>query len=96
MRKPRITPAARADLDAIWTYTADRWSIDQAEAYLRSLAQTMKMLADNPALGKTIDDVRVGYLKFPAGSHVIYYRLSEAGIDVIRILHKSMDAERHV
>ena len=96
MRKLRIAPAAKADLDAIWTYTADHWNIEQAEAYLRSLAQTMKMLAETPGLGKNIDDVRAGYLKFPAGSHVIFFRRSESGIDVIRILHKSMDAERHV
>jgi toxin ParE1/3/4 len=96
MRKARIAPAARADLDAIWTYTAGRWNIDQAEAYLRSLAQTMQMLADKPGLGKNIEDVKPGYFKFPSGSHVIFFRQSASGIDVIRILHKSMDAERHV
>ena len=62
MRRAGITPAARADLDAIWTYTVDRWNIDQAETYLRSLVQMMRMLADNPGLGKNIDDVKAGYL----------------------------------
>jgi toxin ParE1/3/4 len=96
MRNLKITPAARADLDTIWTYTAGHWNIDQAEAYVRSLAQTMRMLADKPGLGKKIDDVRPGYIKFPAGSNIIFYRLSEFGVDIIRVLHKSMDAERYV
>ena len=28
-----LTPRARADLDEIWDYTADRWGLDQAETY---------------------------------------------------------------
>jgi plasmid stabilization system protein ParE len=29
-----LTPRARADLKGIWTYTADRWDIDQASRKL--------------------------------------------------------------
>ena len=92
----RLSPRARSDLDAIWHYTAKEWSIEQAEAYLRVLAQTMKLLCDNPRLGRDAGDVRRGYFKFPSGSHVIYYRLSADHLEVIRILHKRMDAERYL
>lgn len=29
-----LSPAAEADLDAIWDYTADNWSIAQADSYV--------------------------------------------------------------
>ena len=96
MNRLKLAPAARADLDAIWSYTAKNWNTDQAESYIRNLTQAMRTLAQNPALGKAIDDVRPGYLKFPTGSHVIYYRRTSTGIDVIRLLHKRMDADRHI
>jgi plasmid stabilization system protein ParE len=28
-----LTPRARADLKAIWIYTADRWNVAQADRY---------------------------------------------------------------
>jgi toxin ParE1/3/4 len=92
----RLSPAARADLDSIWTYTAERWDLDQAEAYTRSLSNAMQLLASSPDLGRKIDDIRAGYLKFPAASHIIFYRKVAGGIEVIRILHRSMDVERHI
>ena len=92
--KLRLSPRARSDLDEIWEFSMRAWGVEQAEAYLRSLSQTFALLAANPHLGREANDIRTGYLKFPASSHVIYYRLSET-LDVIRILHRSMDAGRH-
>ena len=96
MRQIRLSPKARADLDAIWDFSARRWGLDQAEDYLHGLGETMKLLAAWPHLGRSIDDVREGCFKFPAASHVIFYRVLPGTIDVIRILHKSMDVDRHL
>ncbi|EGR4140684.1 type II toxin-antitoxin system RelE/ParE family toxin, partial [Vibrio cholerae] len=42
--------------------------------------------------GKSCDEIREGYRKFPQGSHVIFYhQIGSQQIRVIRILHKSMD-----
>ncbi|MDW9912377.1 type II toxin-antitoxin system RelE/ParE family toxin, partial [Sinorhizobium meliloti] len=41
-------------------------------------------------------DVRPGYLKYPAGSHIVYFRNRGDRIDIIRILHGRMDAQRHL
>jgi toxin ParE1/3/4 len=96
MSRLRLTPAARADLDGIWNYTAGHWDIDQAETYVRGLSQVMQLLAASPSLGRSAAAIRPGYLKFPAASHVIFYKRVEGAIEVIRILHKSMDVERHL
>jgi toxin ParE1/3/4 len=92
----RLTPRARADLDHIWEYTTQQWSVDQAEAYLLTLDSTMQILRQQPELGRKIDDVRQGYLKFLAASHILIYRIKPDCIEIMRILHKSSDVERHV
>lgn len=92
----RLTPKARADLDAIWEYAITHWDIEQAEAYLLSLGETMKLLANQPGIGRNIDDIRKGYFKFPAASHIFIYRTEPNMVEVVRVLHKSMDVERHL
>ena len=54
------------------------------------------MLADNPALGRTCDDVRPGLRRMESGRHVVFYREDAGGILVSRILHQRMLPERHV
>lgn len=96
MSQLRLTPKARVDLDAIWHYTVKHWGIEQAEAYLLSLGETMKLLANQPGLGRRIDDIREGYFKFPAASHIFIFRLQPNIVEIVRILHKNMDVDRHL
>jgi toxin ParE1/3/4 len=91
-----IRPRAQADLDEIWDYTADRWGLDQAETYARQLWKDIELVADRPSLGRECSEVRPGYRKYPSGSHVLFYRPTADGIDVVRILHERMDYERHI
>ncbi|GFG87209.1 MAG: type II toxin-antitoxin system RelE/ParE family toxin [Mycolicibacter algericus] len=92
-----LSPAARADLEQIWDYTADRWGVDQAEEYLRELQYAIERLAANPRIGRTCDEIRPGYRKLSAGSHTLFYRLTaDAVVDVVRVLHQRMDTERHL
>jgi toxin ParE1/3/4 len=53
------------------------------------------MLADNPALGRSCDNVRSGLRRLEHGEHVIFYRKDSGGILVSRILHQRMLPERH-
>jgi toxin ParE1/3/4 len=91
-----LSPRAETDLDEIWDYTEDRWGLDQAETYTRALWQRIEAVAAKPAMGQDCSDIRAGYLKIPCGSHVLFYRLTAEGIDVVRILHERMDFERHI
>ncbi len=91
-----LSPRAETDLDEIWDYTEDRWGLDQAETYTRALWQRMEAVAAKPAMGQDCSDIRAGYFKIPCGSHVLFYRLTADGIDVVRILHERMDFVRHI
>ena len=41
-----LTPRARDDLDGIWDFTAEHWDVDQADRYIRRLAQAFANLAE--------------------------------------------------
>ncbi len=91
-----LSPKARADLDGVWDYTAERWDADQADRYVRQIAETVSRLADGTLPRRKADDVRAGYFRQPTGSHVIFYRQDpDGGIVVVRVLHQRMDPTLH-
>ncbi|GAB3757875.1 type II toxin-antitoxin system RelE/ParE family toxin [Microlunatus parietis] len=97
MNRYVLSPAARADLDEIWDYTRERWDADQAEKYLRELQPAIERAVGDPRIGRACDEVRAGYRRLAAGSHQVYYRVTDDGIvDVVRILHQRMDVDRHL
>ena len=91
-----LSPKAKSDLSDIWDYTFSKWGMDQAEKYVRGLWAAMQALALGASVSADIGDVRKGYRKARFGSHVIFFKLTGNGIDVIRILHQRMDFERHL
>jgi toxin ParE1/3/4 len=93
----RLTPAAQADLDNIWNYTAERWGVEQAERYLHAIRGACEALADGRRRGQSIDAIRPGYRKLASGSHFLFFRMTDRGeIEIIRILHQRMDVPRHL
>jgi len=83
-------------LKSIWTYTEDRWGRAQAEHYLSDLGRTIEMLVAAPDMGPNRDDIRKGYRSLWREHHVIFYRLAGARVEVVRILHQSIDIPRHL
>jgi len=95
MKALGFSPAAVADLERIWDYSADRWGPDQADRYTDEIRDACLALAGERARGQGVD-LRPGYLKYRTGSHVIYYRDRGEWLDVIRVLHGRMDVERNL
>ncbi len=88
-----LTHKARKDLKSIATYTQRRWGKNQRRIYAKQFDDVFHMLADNPDAGNSCDYIKDGYRKFPNSSHIIFYLiLSDEQIEIVRILHKRMDA----
>ncbi|MES1156866.1 MAG: type II toxin-antitoxin system RelE/ParE family toxin [Alphaproteobacteria bacterium] len=96
MRIVRLRPGARADLRKIWRFSKERWDEHQADKYIRDLHAKFAQAAANDALGAPCDDLRPGYLRIKAGSHVIFFKRTADLIVVVRVLHQSMDFQRHL
>ncbi|HXO70568.1 MAG TPA: type II toxin-antitoxin system RelE/ParE family toxin [Bradyrhizobium sp.] len=91
-----LSPRARKDIDDICEYTVEHSNVEQAEIYLRQIQRAIETVAADPKIARACDDIRPGYWKYPAGSHVLFFRITAKGINVVRILHSKMDFERHI
>ena len=83
-------------MEAIWLYTLEQWGLGQADRYTDELAGAFAQLAENPQLGAGCDHIRTGYRRSRVGRHTIYYRITDYGIAVIRVLHDRMSATQHL
>jgi toxin ParE1/3/4 len=92
----RLTQFALADLRSIGRYTQMNWGREQRNRYLAKLDECFHLLAEKPLRGVSCDDLRSGYRKYPVGRHIVFYREAQVGIEIIRILHVSMDVESNL
>jgi toxin ParE1/3/4 len=90
-----LSPRAETDLEEIWLYTFRNWSPEQADIYHNAIIDAFEGLAAGEKTGRPVD-VREGYFKYPVGSHLVFYRFSESGLVVVRVLHQRTDVGRHL
>lgn len=70
--------------------------MDQAESYIRTLRRDMERLRDYPELGPAHPSRLAAFRKLASGHHIVFYLVAEASVDVVRVLHERMDAERQL
>lgn len=92
----RVSPEARRDLEDIWLYSLENWGLEQAHRYIDNLVHAFDQLAANPKIGMSCDHIRKGYFRSKMGRHMIYFRVIDDGIAVIRVLHDRMESSRHL
>jgi toxin ParE1/3/4 len=93
----RLSNAATQDLEEILEQSLAEFGLPQTENYYTSLTRCLELLADNPEAGRSAEEIRPGYRRFPHKSHLIFYRpTGKHTILVVRILHHHMDAIRYV
>ena len=98
MPRKRYTYSKRAERDLISIYkdTAKTWGIAQADKYDTGLESAIQLLADNPDLGRSCDDIKTGFKRFEHESHIVFYRKRKTNIFIVRILHNRRDVKRHL
>lgn len=92
----RLAPAAEGDLEVIWAYTVQQWSVEQAHRYIDILTATFAALAQSPKTAQACDHIRPGYRCSRVERHMVYFRITEYGNAIIRVLHDRMDALRYL
>ena len=92
MKQFNLSVKAKQDLKDIAIFTESRWGRDQRNFYLKQIDSSFTLLANKLHLGKPCDEIIKGYWKFPHGSHMIFFKRTDADtILIVRILHKRMD-----
>lgn len=101
----RLTDQAEQDLLAVSTWTAENFGAPQAEHYIETLIQAIEVLIDGPEMlgAKVRDDLAPGIRTLHAARngrksrHFVVFRVAEGQIlEVLRVLHDSMDLARHL
>lgn len=101
----RLADQAEQDLLDITVWTVEHFGARQAEAYAETLSLALEALHDGPdVLGCALREeigpgIRTMHVARPGrkGRHFVVFRASaEQTIDVLRLLHDSMDLSRHL
>lgn len=82
-------------MEAVWLYSLDQWGAQQTDRYIDDLVEAFAFLAHSPKAGTACDNIRLGYRRYPVIRHIVYYRMTDYGIEIMRILHDRMLASRH-
>lgn len=97
MAKYFLTNKAVEDLSRIWDYTYEVWSENEADKYYELLIKTCRELSENPNVGKNYDEIAKEISGFRINKHIIFYRVTKPDeIEVLRILHESMDLKNRI
>ncbi len=101
----RLAEKAEHDLIEALVWTSDQFGALQADDYLETLTLALEALTDGPNIvgGKVRDDIGLGIRTLHVarqgrkGRHLVVFRMADAqAIDVIRLLHDSMDLAKHL
>jgi toxin ParE1/3/4 len=91
-----LSNKADTDLSDIYVFSWNSFGEKLADSYIQSLIALLETLAANPLLGHAAGDIIPDLRSHQHASHTIFYMVEKNGIFVVRILHRSMDSERHL
>lgn len=88
-----ISARAEDDILEIWLHIAAD-NVDAATRLNSTFHDTFRTLADTPYMGRARDELPIPNLRsFPVKEYIIFYRVTERGVEVVRILHGKRDIE---
>lgn len=96
MLKLFVSPQAINDLEDIFEYTVQNWSITRAEIYQDLLFESMNTILSSPKIGTNYYFKKGKYRKLNSGKHIMFYRVEGDNCIIVRILHERMDLNSHL
>ena len=88
-----LRPLAEQDLNNIWLYSFHNWGEVQADRYFDQLSKAIELLGKTPLMCRERQEFTPPVRIHHHASHLIIYVEFESGIEVIRLLHESMDID---
>lgn len=89
-----LSEEADNDLLEIYDFTAEKFGADQAVKYLVGLESMFFALCLHPYTGRERNEIRIGLRSSSYVSHIVFYRIIESRIRIVRVLHASRDLQR--
>lgn len=98
----RLHPLAEEDIADVLAYTLERFGLQQCRLYEQLIEEALARVAQRPGSGREFPD-RPGFFltsirsRGRRASHQLLYRvIEEERVEILRLLHDSMDVSRHI
>ena len=93
-----LSTYAERDIENILTYTIETWGIRQFQKYRDLINHSLDLIGNNPdALTvRKREELFEGGNSYSFGKHVVFFRVKNDIIEIVRILHQKMDVESHI
>jgi toxin ParE1/3/4 len=86
------TGQAERDLEEILAYL-DARSHSAAERLATAIDERSRLLGEFPGMGRSRDELLPGVRSIAIGRYVLFYRVTQNAVEVLRILHGARDLE---
>lgn len=86
----KILPAAKQDLDDIWSFIAQD-SVSSADRVIDRITAMARLTMDQPQMGSPRSELGDGVRVMVVGAYLVFYRTAPSVIEVIRVLHGRRD-----
>lgn len=87
----RLTPHALADLDALWRYSAETWSITQADRFIDDLTRIFALIAAMPTLARQRNEFTPPVRIHVHENTLIVYTIAPDHVAILRLLGGQQD-----
>jgi len=78
-------------MEDIWRYTAENWSVAQADRYSDALSATFDSIGRMPEIARERTQISPPVRLHPSAQHVIIYRIQDDRIEIMRVLGGKQD-----
>lgn len=89
-----ISEKAVEDINNIWIYPVENWSVAQADRYYNLIYDEIEYIVNNFDMARDFGEIRKSYKCSKVKSHLIFFKKDKMNeIEVVRVLHEKMDVE---
>ena len=87
-----VSPLAEEDLEEIWSFIAER-DAEAADRLIDEITGRFDHLLAYPEAGRARHELLVNLRSLPVKRYVIFYQLTDDGVEIFRVLHGSRDVQ---
>lgn len=96
--KYKLSRLAEKDIEDILSYTIETWGLNQFRNYQKQIEDSLDIISSDPyhPISRNRKDLLNECRSYAFGKHIIFYRVKNDIVEIIRILHQKMDFETHI
>jgi toxin ParE1/3/4 len=87
-----LTQRAHCDLEEVDDYLSRR-DVKAAREFIVRTVEVFELLAVHPEIGRRRPELKAGIRSFPVGKYVVYYRVADRRVQILRVGHGARDAK---